>query len=345
MRGIALTSPTRLEMQSFDMPVLRGEYDVLLRILRVGICGSDIHYYKTGRIGSQIARFPQILGHECSARVAAVGRKVSRVKVGDLVVIDPAISCDECDQCRAGCFHICRNIRFLGVPDQMPGAMLEYLVLPQKCCYPVDWTFGADRAVLVEPLSIGYYATHVVGNLTGKEVAILGAGPIGLSVMLMAKLYSPKKVLVSDLLSDRLRVAHQIGATWTGFPDELDKAYEIQAIAANGLDVIFECCGEQIALDQAVRLLKPGGTLVIIGIPESDRVSFAIHELRRKEIRLINVRRQNECIMPVIELLKNGQVKADFLISHRFEVNDFQTAFDTVANYRDGVIKALVKIE
>ena len=343
MKVMVLTGVRKIELVEMPAPVLQHPTDVLLKIIRVGICGSDLHYYTQGRIGDQIVSFPYSIGHECSAVVADIGKQVTRFKPGDLVVVDPSVSCGVCDQCRLGQYHTCRKVRFLGCPGQMEGCLGEFLVMPEDCCYNAKG-LSADQAALVEPLTIGYYAAQLSGDLKGRKIGILGSGPIGLSVLLAAKMAGASAIYVTDLLDYRLDVARQQGAAWTGNPDQTDIIGEILQREPLELDVVFECCGQQIAFKQAMKLCKPMGCIAIVGIPETDQISFAVHDARRKGLTFINVRRQNECIDPVINLINEDRIKPEFMITHRFNLEQAARAFELLADYRDGIIKAIVDI-
>lgn len=343
MKTLALTGIRKIEIIEQPDPAIVRPTDVLLKINRVGICGSDIHYYTQGRIGDQIVDFPYSIGHECSAIVTNVGKQVTRFKPGDLVVVDPSVSCGLCDQCQLGHYHTCRKVRFLGCPDQLEGCLCDLLVMPEDCCYSAKG-LSPDQAALVEPLSIGYYAVQLSGALKRRKIGILGSGPIGLSVLLAAQIAEASAIYVTDRLDYRLEVAQQQGATWTGNPDRTDIVADIIQRDPLELDVVFECCGQQTALDQAIKLCRPMGRIVIVGIPETDRSSFPVHDVRRKGLTFINVRRQNECVDPVIDLINDGKLKPEFMITHRFSLAEAGKSFELLADYGDGIIKAMVEI-
>ena len=344
MKAMVLAGIKQIEIVERPAPALRHPTDVLLRIARAGICGSDLHYYTQGRIGDQIVQFPFCTGHECSAIVADVGKQVTRFTPGDMVVVDPSVSCGTCDQCRIGHFHTCRKVRFLGCPGQLEGCLCDFIVMPEDCCYGAEG-LTADQAALVEPLSIGHYAVQLSGSLEGKKIGILGSGPIGLSVLLAARIAGASAIYVTDRLDYRLDAARQQGATWAGNPDRTDIVLDIIQREPLELDAVFECCGRQTAFDQAVELCKPMGRVVIVGIPETDQLSFSVHDARRKGLTFVSVRRQNECVDPVINLIREGSVKPDFMITHRFTLDQAGKAFELLADYRDGIIKAMVDME
>lgn len=334
-----------MEMTDVPDPEISGDNDVLIRIKTIGVCGSDIHYYKTGRIGSQVVEYPFRVGHECAGVVEKVGDGVEKLKPGDPVAIDPAMSCWNCDQCNTGRPHTCRNLRFLGCPGQAEGCMSEYIVMPEESCYPLSHTISFEQAAFSEPLSIGLYAINQSIQMEGAKAGIFGAGPVGMSVMLTAISYGAKDIYITDKIDDRLALADKLGADWTGNPDKLNVVSEIESREPLLLDVIFECCGQQDAMNQAIDLLKPGGKLMIIGIPETDRWSFSVDKLRHKEITITNIRRQVNSVDPALNLIDNKIVNIDPLITHRFTFEDSVKAFEMVAEYEDGVLKAMIEFE
>jgi L-iditol 2-dehydrogenase len=345
MKGVVLSGIRQFQSTQLSEPRIVNDTDVLIRVRCIGVCGSDIHYYTTGRIGSQIVRFPFLVGHEAAGTVEEIGRMVSRVRVGENIAIDPAVSCGQCDQCKAGREHTCRHLLFLGSPGQLAGSLCERLVLPERCCYPVEPAMSYEQAALSEPLAIAVYAVKRSGIQTRGTAAILGVGPIGMSVFHVLRATSDVEVYVTDKIDDRLAFARSLTPRWSGNATTVDVVKEIGAIEPLQLDTVFECSGDEAAILQGIRLLKPGGCLVIVGIPEVDEVGFPMHELRRKEITIINVRRQVRCTQKAIDLLCQRKVHMDAMVTHRFPLDRTQQAFDLVAGYRDGVMKAMITID
>ena len=345
MKAAILSKLHQFRYKEVPDPVLSTPHDVLLRMRTVGVCGSDIHYYTTGRIGSQVVQYPFTVGHEGAAVVEAVGQAVTRVKPGDRVAIEPAISCGNCDQCRAGRAHTCRRLKFLGCPGQLEGCLSQLLVMPEACCFPIPENLTFDDAVLCEPLSIGMYAVRQSRPLREATIGILGLGPIGLSVLVSARASQPKAVYATDPLPYRRAMAEAQGVAWTADPATPDLVNQVLVQEPEGLDVVFECCGKQEAFDQAIQLLKPGGKLMLIGIPEFDRYSFPADSARRKELCLQQVRRQNHCVQPAIDAVAAGTIRPQFMVTHRFNLKNCAKAFDLVAGYADGVIKAMIEID
>jgi L-iditol 2-dehydrogenase len=339
-----LTGIRQLEIREVPEPEMGGPRDVRLRIDAVGVCGSDLHYYTRGSIGPQVVSYPWIVGHECAGVIVETGPEVRNLKAGQRVAVDPLVTCGECDQCRVGRVNTCRHQQFLACPGQLPGALVEHLVLPEDCCFPIPDSMTMPQAVATEPLAIGVHAHRLARPEPGAKIGILGSGPIGLSVLLACRAAGKFSFYATDLLEERLAVARQCGADWTGNPRREDVVASISRQEPLGLDFAFECAGQQETLDQAVELLKPGGTLLMIGIPEEVRVSFKPDAMRRKELRLQNVRRQNGCVPTTIELVASGKINLDPLLTHNFPFAETKGAFDLVAAYRDGVVKATIHI-
>lgn len=340
-----LTGIRQMEMKEIPTPLIINDTDVLIKMKRLGVCGSDVHYYNTGRIGDQIVNYPFPVGHEGAGQVEKIGPAVRSLKPGDRIAIEPAMPCFECDQCLEGRHHTCRNLKFLGCPGQAAGCLSEYILMPESSCIRISDELSYDQAAISEPLAIGVYAVKQSGQSKGKSIGILGFGPIGMSVMLAAKQHGAENIYVSDKIKERNEIALKLGAVSAINPDNENVVSSIIAKEPKMLDIVFECCGQQEAIDNAVDLLKPGGKLMIIGIPEFDRWSFSADSIRRKEINIINVRRQVDCVLPALEMMTDGQIDVSLMPTHRFPFADTKAAFDLVAGYKDGVMKAMIDFD
>ena len=271
MKAAFLTGIQRFEIRQMPEPKITRDTDVLIRVETVGVCGSDVHYYSTGRIGSQIVQYPFIIGHEAAGTVKATGNKVTRVRVGQRIAIEPAVSCGHCDQCLAGRENTCRQLLFLGCPEQLEGCLCECIVLPEQCCYPIPEAMTFEQATLAEPLAIGVYSVERVPISPTANIAIFGVGPIGMSVLHVLRTRTTGRVYVTDKIGERLALARQLTPAWDGNPDHVDVVQEIANREPLLLDLVYECSGDIQAIAQAVRLLKPGGNLVLVGIPGDRR--------------------------------------------------------------------------
>ncbi|MBK7713115.1 MAG: alcohol dehydrogenase catalytic domain-containing protein [Bacteroidales bacterium] len=345
MKAMMLTGIRKMEMMNIPEPVIVNPNDVRIKMTVVGICGSDIHYYTQGQIGSQVVEYPFAVGHEGAGIVVETGSDVKRVKKGDNIAIEPAMPCWVCDQCLAGRHHTCRKLRFLGCPGQAEGCLSEYIVMPEEGCFPLKGRLTPDHGAISEPLAIGVYAVKKSGNVKDLDIGILGYGPIGMSVMLAAKAEGAGSFTVTDKIQSRLAMALKEGATSLYNPLEEDFTAMLKQHHPLGLDVVFECCGQQEALDQAIDVLKPGGKLVVVGIPEFDRWSMNVELTRRKEISLQFIRRQVDCVETALELMENGKIDISNMATHRFRFSKTKEAFDLVAAYEDGVMKAMIDFD
>ena len=345
MKAAVLTGIKKIEIVDVPEPASPAEGEVLLQVNMVGVCGSDVHYYAEGRIGTQKVEYPYRIGHEFSGTIIETGSGVSNLKPGDRVAVDPAVSCGVCDQCLSGRENTCRNINFLGCPEELDGCLCERILMPASCCVLLPPELSLGDGALVEPLSVGLYAVrHLSGIKPGQTAGILGCGPIGLSVLLpLVTIAGVERVFTTDKIDSRHLLAAKHGACWTGNPEKEDVTGEILAREPNGLDLVFECCGQQDAIDQAVEMLTPGGKLVIIGIPDVPRISFAMDRIRKKELCIQNVRRQNGYVQPAIDFITAGN-PVDFMITHTFSLEESGEAFSLVADYGDGVVKAMVEV-
>jgi L-iditol 2-dehydrogenase len=337
-----LTGIRQMEMRNIPEPSIINPTDVKIKMSVLGICGSDIHYYTQGQIGSQKVVYPFTVGHEGAGIVTEVGNSVKRVKPGDKIAIEPAMPCWECDQCLAGRHHTCRKLKFLGCPGQAEGCLMEYIVMPEESCFPLKGNLTPDHGSISEPLSIGVYAVKKSGGVKDLKIGILGFGPIGMCVMLAAKAQGAESIYVTDKIDPRLSIASKEGATLTGNPIKSNIVSDILNKTKTGLDIVFECCGQQEALDQAVDLLKPGGKLVVVGIPEFERWTMNVETTRRREISLQFIRRQVDCVESALDMMENGKINVGRMVTHRFPFSKSKEAFDLVASYSDGVMKAMI---
>lgn len=346
MRKVVLTGIRRMEMVEAPEPQLQNTTDVKIKLAEIGVCGSDIHYYSEGKIGSQVVAYPFAVGHEMSGIIVEVGDAVTNVKVGDLVVVDPSVHCGVCDQCLAGRPHTCRNNRFLGCPGQLEGCLSDYVVMPDFTCFPVSGELNPVQAALIEPLSIGVYAVTLSGiKQVNTSVAIFGAGPIGLSILMKLLADEIKNIGIIEPLVYRLKVAEEVGARYLIHPETENVLRSVQKREENLVDVVFEASGDQKAVDNALDILKPGGKLVLVGIPSDAQYIFNMDLMRRKEITVVNVRRQNHCVEEAIELVRSGKVNVEKMVTHSFPIEQTERAFEMVEAYKDGAIKAMIHFE
>lgn len=345
MKQVVLTGIRKMGIVDSPEPEFVGSTDVKIKMASIGVCGSDIHYYAEGKIGTQVVNYPFPVGHECSGIITHIGADVKNVKVGDLVVVDPSVHCGHCDQCLSGRPHTCRNNRFLGCPGQLDGCLAEYIVMPSFTCFPVTGQMTPVQAALIEPLTIGVYAVKLAGIKNVEvDLAIFGSGPIGLSILMKLLADGIQNVTMIEPLEYRLKKADEVGARFLINPDSEDVEASVKIHSELLLDVVFEASGEQEAVTHAVKILKPGGKLVLVGIPPSAKYTFDMDLMRRKELTVINVRRQNHCVEEAIELVVSGKIDVEKMVTHHFSLEETPNAFEIVEGYKDGAIKAMINL-
>ena len=340
MRTLFLSAPGTFEYRETDPPDAPPGW-ARIRMRRVGICGSDVHYYTAGRIGDQIVEYPHVLGHEGCGRVAAGSDALAP---DTPVYVEPAITCGTCAQCRLGRENTCLNIRFMGNPSEQTGCMSDEIVVPERFAFPLPDGLPLDEAMLLEPLCIGTYAVKLSRFPKGGTAAIVGAGPIGLCALLGLSEYDPSSVLVSEPIEARRSAALALGAQTAFDPGQEGAADRIREASDDGVDVAFECAGTQESIHDAARMLKPGGMLALIGIPaELDWITLDPNWMRRREIAVVNVRRQCGMVPQAMDLLKRRRDAGRVMVTHRFPPTRAKEAFELVRARADGVIKAVLE--
>jgi len=343
LRAARLHGIRDLRLEDLPQPA-PGPGQVLLRVAAVGVCGSDIHYYQSGHIGAQAAPSPLILGHEFSARVAALGAGVTAgLAVEQLVAVEPAVSCGQCEACQQGNPNLCPDVRFCGAPP-VDGAFAEYIVMPAQNCFPLPQELDAVEGALLEPLGIALHSVDLAQLKPGQTVAVLGAGPIGLLTAAVARAASAGAVYVSEPLAYRRQFALSYAADAAIDPTETDVAAEIARLTGGrGVDVTFEAAGASSTPDQAAAATRPGGRVILIGIPANDQLVLTASNARRKGLTVKMVRRMKHTYPRAMRLVHSGALALGPLATHTFPLTRIAEAFETVAAYRDGVLRAIVQ--
>jgi len=347
MKKIVLTSPRHFVIEETRTPE-PAEGQAVVRIRKVGICGSDVHLYRSGHIGETRLDGPFVIGHECVGRVEAVGPGVSKDVVGRRVAVEPAMSCGHCPWCAVGKTNICPTVRFLGTPPT-PGAMQECLLHPAHLLEPLPDSVTDDAAVVLEPVAIGLHAVNLVKVRPGQRVAVLGTGVIGTCVLAVLGLYRGLHVVCVDILNDRLDRATAMGAAAVvnaaGLSDAEAAARTRDALGGYGADVVFECAGVEQTNRNMCEVAAPDGHVAVVGITQDDQVTFNHSRARRKGLTLRLVRRSLHTLRPCIELAARGVLRPEQLVTHVFPAAQVDEAYRLVDAAEKGVLKALVDME
>ncbi|MCB0163427.1 MAG: alcohol dehydrogenase catalytic domain-containing protein [Anaerolineae bacterium] len=348
MTAVRLHGPRDLRVDQVPHPGSPGPGDVLLRITAVGICGSDLHSYKDGRIGDNVLESPLIMGHEFAGIVEAIGDDpmggdFKPLMPGMRVAVDPAQPCWRCEMCEQGHPNLCHHLHFCGsYPDD--GSLAQWMHMPARTCFPVPDTIDDAGAALLEPLGIAVHAVDLAKIKVANSVAILGAGCIGLSVLQMAKLSGAQPIFISDKFPWRLKIAEELGA----IPINCDEVDPVQAVleatGGHGVDVAIEAAWADHSVQQSAEMVRLGGRLVIVGISESDQLVMKHSTVRRKGLTIRIARRMKHTYPRSIQLLNSGAVDLNRLISHRFPLEQTPEAFAMNTAYEDEVVKIIVDV-
>ncbi|RME85271.1 MAG: alcohol dehydrogenase [Caldilineae bacterium] len=344
MQAAVLHGIRDLRLESLPVPV-PGPGEVLLRIASVGVCGSDVHYYVDGRIGDAVVTDPIIMGHEFSAVVAELGPGVSGLEVGRLVAVEPAIPCGRCEMCETGHPNLCPHVRFCGTPP-IDGVYCEYAVMPAPNCFPMPNGFGAVDGAMLEPLGVAIHSVDLSHIRAGQTVAVLGAGPIGLLIAAVARAAGAAQILMTEPLDYRRAFALDYVADEVFDPRNEDVVSAVlDATNGRGVDIAFEAAGALETPEQGAEMLRPGGTLVLCGIPgPEDRLVLTASVVRRKGLTIKLVRRMKHTYPRAFRLVQSGMVDVRALATHLIPLSRIAEAFEMVANYRDGVIRAVIQV-
>lgn len=303
------------DLRLHDEPVpAAAEGEVLVRVTAVGLCGSDRHWFDEAGIGDARLTRPLVLGHEF------VGVIEDGARAGERVAVDPAITCGRCTPCLAGQPHLCLHVRFAG-HGTTDGALRSTLAWPAELAHPLPETLSDVDATLLEPLGVALHALDLGHVQAGTSAGVFGCGPIGL-LLIQALRAAGASVAASDVLPHRVEAALALGAT------PADEA---------GVDVAFEVAGEDAALDDAIAATRPGGRVVLIGIPAGDRTSFTASAARRKGLTLLLSRRMEPADLPrALRLVESGEIDLAPLVTARYGIDDWQDAFGDLAR-REGL--------
>jgi len=321
-----------------------GPEEVLLKIAAVGTCGSDVHYYLEGGIGDAIVTDPITMGHEFSAWVAGLGEGVEGLETGQLYAVEPAIPCGHCEYCEHGHPNLCPNVKFCGTPP-IDGVFAEYAVMPAENCFPLPDGFSPAEGAILEPLGIAIHTVDLAHLKVGQTIAVLGAGPVGLLTAAVAKAAGAGTIYITEPLAHRREFAMNYCAGAAFNPDEEDVVAAImKATNGRGVDVAFEAAGAAETPDQAAHVARPGGKVVVVGIPSDNTMTMTASVVRRKGLTIKLVRRMKHTYPRAIRMVQKGIVDVKPLATHFFPLERINEAFELVAGYEDGVLRAIIQM-
>ena len=343
IKAFVLHSPEDMRLEEISMPQISPD-DALVKIKSVGVCGSDVHYYRHGRIGSFIVKDPMILGHECSGEVVSVGSEVKNVTPGDRVVMEPGIPCRKCWYCKNGRYNKCPDIIFMATPPY-DGSMVEYMAWPADFLFKMPDSMSFQEGALVEPFAVGLFATRRSGLFPSASVAILGAGPIGLSTLVAVNAMGAGQVISIDVVPARLELAKQMGATHVVNAKETNVVEAVKELThGEGAHFVFETAGSEVTIRQAVEIARDGGTVDLVGLPPQLEIKMPIVECVIRELNFVTSFRYCNIFEEAITLMAHGKVNLKPMLTHEFAFDDTLEAFNVSEHQKDRAVKVMINI-
>lgn len=342
-KAVFMTGIREMAICEIEMP-LPSPDQVVIRLSLCGICGSDMHYYESGRIADFVVKGDFILGHECAGTVVQIGEQVKKLKVGDKVCLEPGITCGQCEFCKGGRYNLCPDVAFLATPPYH-GAFRQYMAYPENLCFKLPDNVTPLEGALVEPLAVGLHAASQGRIGLGSSVAILGAGCIGLMTLQAVKAFGAAHVTVTDITSKRLNLAAELGADAIVNAKEKDPIQAVMEFTGGqGVDVVIETAGSETTVQQTAYLVKRGGKIVFVGMPPSDIIPFNFSKLLAGEAEIKTVFRYRNLYPAAIEAIASGRVNVNRMVTHEFLFSQTKEAFEYVIAHREDVVKAVIKL-
>ncbi|KAK9994405.1 hypothetical protein SO802_024108 [Lithocarpus litseifolius] len=330
-----------LKIEPYHLPPL-GPHDVKVQIKALGICGSDVHHFKNMRCANFIVKKPMVIGHECAGIIEEVGSQVKTLAVGDRVALEPGISCRRCNLCKDGRYNLCPEMKFFGSPPTN-GSLANKVVHPEYLCFKLPDNVSLEEGAMCEPLSVGVHACRRANISPETNVLIVGAGPIGLVVLLAARAFGAPRIVIVDVDDCRLSIAKNLGAdetiqVSTNIQDVGEEVVKIQSAMGSGIDVSFDCVGLNKTTSTALNATRSGGKVCLIGLAQSE-TTVPLTSAAVREVDVIGIFRYRNTWPLCIELLKTGKIDVKPLITHRFGFSQkgVEDAFETSASGRSAI--------
>ncbi|MEO2262904.1 NAD(P)-dependent alcohol dehydrogenase [Dorea sp. YH-dor228] len=345
-KGAFMRGTDKMIIKEIEVPEV-GEKEVLVQLEYVGICGSDVHYFHHGNCGAYKVNLEEdyMLGHECAGTVVKVGANVKDLKVGDKVALEPGITCGQCEFCKAGKYNLCPDVVFLATPP-VQGCYEEYIAFPENMCFKLPENMTTKEGCLIEPLSVGFHAANQGDVQVGESVVILGAGCIGLVTLLACKAHGAGNIIVADIVDARLEKAKELGATHVINSKEVNALEEIARLTGGkGADKVFETAGSPITIAQTAFAVKRGGTITLVGLSAQEEINYNFAQIMDKEATIKSVFRYRNIYPKAIEAVSAGAIDVNGIVTHEFDLEHIQEAFEEAINNKTDLVKAVIKIK
>ena len=335
-----MTAPGKIEFREIETPVPKAG-EVLIRIMKIGVCGSDIHVWHGKH---PFTSYPVTQGHEVSGEIAALGAGVENLEVGQKVTIQPQVVCGKCYPCRHGKYNLCETLKVMGF--QTTGVASEYFAVDAAKVTPLPQEMSFDEGAMIEPLAVAVHAVRKFGDMQGMRVAVLGAGPIGILVAQAAKGMGAESVLITDISDLRLEKARQCGVDFCVNTCEADFGEAlVSSFGPDKADLIYDCAGNNVTMGQAIRCARKGSTIILVavfaGMAEVDLAVLNDHELDLNTTMMY----RNEDYLEAIELVRAGKVDLKPLISKHFAFRDYAEAYRYIDENRETTMKVIIDVQ
>ena len=330
-------APGKIEMKEIPIPE-PAPGEVRVKVLGCGVCGTDAHIY-AGDI--QNAEPPVVLGHEIYGQVDGVSETVSGFRTGDPVVVDPFIFCGTCESCKRGEYRFCERETFIGYNRQ--GGFAQYACIPESNLYKISASIGAERAILAETLSTVVAGLSKLRPDAGRSLLILGAGTVGLIWNALVNRSLPVKLIQTELIPMRRKQVERFGADCVFSPRETDLEPKIRQLCPKGVDYLIDATGSTAAVQEALPLLKRGGTFLSFGVcPEHERLSLSLNWFYHRQVRFLTSRRPPREMQRAIELLESGRLALSEIVTGAYPLEQIESAFRRFSDAKDREIKMMI---
>ncbi len=339
MKQQVMTAPGEIEFLDIPLPELK-EDEVLIKILRIGICGSDIHVYYGKH---PYTDYPVTQGHEVSGKIEKIGSKVQGLKPGDKVTIQPQVVCGHCYPCTHDKYHICDNLKVMGF--QTTGTASEFFAVDSEKVIKLPDEMSYEAGAMIEPCAVAVHAVLNGGDVTGFNVLVLGAGPIGNLVAQSAKALGAKAVIITDISDFRLEVAKKVGIDFTINPTKVKLSEEIiRAFGPDKADLIIECVGANETINDAIENARKGTDIIVVGV-FGDKPTIDLGFVQDRELRLIgNMMYQRGDYIKAIELVNSKKIIVNPLMTSHFPFEDYNKAYKFIEDKKDKVMKVFIDV-
>ena len=343
MKTAVMTDIGRVELTERPIPT-PGPEEALIKVEYVGICGSDLHYFETGRIGDYVVKPPFVLGHEAGGIVVETGRNVTGLKPGDRVALEPGKTCGHCEHCREGRYNLCENVIFFATPP-VDGVFQEYVAHEAALCFKIPDQMSTMEAALIEPLAVGLHAARQGGACLGQTAVVTGAGCIGLCCMLSLRAMGVSCIIAVDVMEKRLNKALELGADYAVNGSREDTVSRIlELTGGKGADLAIETAGSQITANQLIRGTKKGAVIVFVGYSASGEMTLPMSLALDKELTFKTVFRYRNIYPMAIEAVSSGKIRIRDIVTDIFELDEIQHALDFCVKNKANIVKGVVRI-